>query len=291
MAASTGLEKSGRIVAFCDWNTRFCDQKTWCSRNFAPKTRRPGASLRPDEHSSRPDSDIYFNKILETAFVSNSDERERRESRQLLVPAGGSRPKTVDVRSDLQASSCGPWPFALALPDPSIGRRSCMQSDIGKARFLTLKKALEKGMIGDDKEFSGKVCVKWKGTEFERQVRSESLIPRGDAIHAQATISNRNAPEGALLEQPTQKSTNTPGSADSLLRHVEITGDFDFLKITPTDTTFLPGKSTAESQHARTSNERNKVAPQVKCSWKRNKPNVMSTQRIPTSCIVAVKIG
>ena len=52
-----GLEKSGRIVAFCDWNARFCDQKTWCSRNFAPKTRRPGASLRPDEHSSRSDSE------------------------------------------------------------------------------------------------------------------------------------------------------------------------------------------------------------------------------------------
>ena len=57
---NTGLEKSGRIVAFCDWNARFCDQKTWCSRNFAPKTRRPGASLQPDEHSSRPDSE---NKI------------------------------------------------------------------------------------------------------------------------------------------------------------------------------------------------------------------------------------
>ena len=53
----SGLEKSGRIVAFCDWNARFCNQKTWCSRNFAPKTRRPGASLRPDEHSSRPDSE------------------------------------------------------------------------------------------------------------------------------------------------------------------------------------------------------------------------------------------
>ena len=47
------------------------------------------------------------------AFVSNSDERERRESRQLLVPAVGSRPKMVDVRSDLQASSCGTWPFAV----------------------------------------------------------------------------------------------------------------------------------------------------------------------------------
>ena len=36
------------------------------------------------------------------------------EARQLLVPAVGSRPKTVDVRSDLQASSCGTWPFAVS---------------------------------------------------------------------------------------------------------------------------------------------------------------------------------
>ena len=55
--SQSGLEKSVRIVAFCDWKARFCDQKTWCSRNFAPKTRRPGASLWPDEHSSRPDSE------------------------------------------------------------------------------------------------------------------------------------------------------------------------------------------------------------------------------------------
>ena len=126
------------------------------------------------------------------AFVSNSDERERRESRQLLVPAVGSRPKTVDVRSDLQASSCGTWPFAVSTFG-SIDRSTIlqyMQSDIGKALFLTLKKALEQGMIGDDKDFSGKACLKWKDTEFERQVdlRSESSIPRGDAIHAQATV-------------------------------------------------------------------------------------------------------
>ena len=82
-----------------------------------------------------------------------------------------------------------------------------MQSDIGKALFLTLKKALEQGMIGDDNDFSGKVCVKWKDTEFERQVRSESLIPRGDAIHAQAIVSNRNAAEGVFLEQPRSRQT------------------------------------------------------------------------------------
>ena len=81
-----------------------------------------------------------------------------------------------------------PGHLRLALPDSSIGRRSYMQSDIGKALFLTLKKALEQGMIGNDKDFSRKVCVKWKDTEFEQQVevRSKSLIPRGDAIHAQA---------------------------------------------------------------------------------------------------------
>ena len=83
-----------------------------------------------------------------------------------------------------------PGHLRLALPDPSIGRPSYMQSDIVKARFLTLKKALEQGMIGSrkDKDFSGKVCVKWKDTEFERQVevRSENLTPWGDAIHAQA---------------------------------------------------------------------------------------------------------
>ena len=73
-------------------------------------------------------------------------------------------------RSDLQASSCGTWPFAVSTSgsiDPStILRTTYKQSDVGKALFLTLKKALEQDMIGDDKDFSGKVCVKWKDTEF-----------------------------------------------------------------------------------------------------------------------------
>ena len=55
-------------------------------------------------------------------------------------------------------------PLRLALPDPSIDRRSYKQSDVGKALFLTLKKTLEQDMIGDDKDFSGKVCVKWMDT-------------------------------------------------------------------------------------------------------------------------------
>ena len=71
----TGLEKSGRIVAFCDWNVTFCDQKTLCSRNFAPKnlkTRRIIAT-RWTFFATR-----FGKQKLETAFVSNSDERERR---------------------------------------------------------------------------------------------------------------------------------------------------------------------------------------------------------------------
>ena len=79
-----------------------------------------------------------------------------------------------------------------------------MQSDVRKALFLTLNKALAQGMIGDDKDFLGKVCVKWKDTEFERKVRSESLIPRGDA-------SNRSVLKGALLERP--RSRQTPQEA------------------------------------------------------------------------------
>ena len=47
-------------------------------------------------------------------------------------------------------------------------------------------------------------------------------------------------------------------------------------------------KSTAELQHARTSNERNKVALQVKCSWSATCPR--STQRIPTACILQSKL-
>ena len=43
----------------------------------------------------------------------------------------------------------------------------------------------------------------------------------------QATVGNRRAAEGALLEQPGEVDKH-PGSADTLLSHLEITGDFDF---------------------------------------------------------------
>ena len=62
------------------------------------------------------------------------------------------------VRSDLQASRlrrCVSWPFAVSTSG-SIDRSTIQQSnmqvqpDVGKA---TLNKALEQGMIGDDKDF------------------------------------------------------------------------------------------------------------------------------------------
>ena len=69
------------------------------------------------------------------AFVSNSDERERRESRQLLVPEVGPG---VDRKLSTCAAICrlrrvAPGHLRLALSDPPTGRRSNMQSDIGKA--------------------------------------------------------------------------------------------------------------------------------------------------------------
>ena len=69
--------------------------------------------------------------------------------------------------------------------------------------------------------------MKWKDTEFERQVRSESLNPLSSRRCKQpsATVARRR--DRALLEQPRNRQT-PPGSADPLLSHVEITDDFDF---------------------------------------------------------------
>ena len=57
----------------------------------------------------------------------------------------------------------------------------------------TLKKfkALEQGMIGDDKDFSGKVCVKWKDTEFERQALKRKF---DSARRCNSCASNRQQP-------------------------------------------------------------------------------------------------
>ena len=47
------------------------------------------------------------------------------------------------------------WKLALVSTSGciSIDRRSYMQSDVGKALFLTSNKAVEHGLIGDDKDF------------------------------------------------------------------------------------------------------------------------------------------
>ena len=85
------------------------------------------------------------------------------------MTAVGSRPKTVDVRSDLQASLCAleTWPFAVGTSG-SIDRSTILHA-VGPQNFRkALCVFLERGMIGDDEDFSGKVCVKWKDTEFER---------------------------------------------------------------------------------------------------------------------------
>ena len=73
--------------------------------------------------------------------------------------------KTVDLRSDLQTSSCGMAanPLRLALPDPSIDRRSYAQPDVRKALFLTLSKALQLGMIGHDTDFFRKRLCEVEG--------------------------------------------------------------------------------------------------------------------------------
>ena len=65
--------------------------------------------------------------------------------------------------------------------------------------------------------------MKQKNTEFDRQVRSESLIPRGDASNRRQRWRG-----GGSSPRAPEKSTNTPGSAGSLLSHVGIKGDFDF---------------------------------------------------------------
>ena len=96
-----------------------------------------------------------------------------------------------------------------------------------------------------------------------------------------ATVGNRSAAEGTLLEQPRCRPT-PPGSADSLLTgsHVEITytGDFDF-KDHNDGSHFLECEIDSRVV-ARTYLERkNKVALQVKCSWKRNKPKVNTVHR------------
>ena len=121
----------------------------------------------------------------------------------------------IDVRSDLHASSRGTWLFAVSTSG-SIDRSTILLLVVhaighreGSVSYVEESSCLEQGMIGDDKDFSGKVCVKWKDTEFERQVRSESLIPRGGAIRVKRKQPYRGG--GSSPRQP--RSRQTPQEA------------------------------------------------------------------------------
>ena len=128
--------------------------------------------------------------------------------------------------------------------------------------------------------------MKWKDTEFERQVRSESLIPCGHAIHAaQATVTRRRE-----LSSSNREVDNSPGSADSLLRHVEITGDFDFSKPDHNDGDHFLACEIDSRVAALTYLERKKQGSAASKEQLEAQP-ANACRRIPTSCIVAVKIA
>ena len=111
--------------------------------------------------------------------------------------------------------------------------------------------------------------MKWKDTEFERLLRIESLIPCDDA-------SNRRQPYrgGGNSPRAPEKSTNTPGSADSLLSHAEINGDFDF-ELSNDGNHFLACEIVSRVA-ARTYHERKKQgsAATSKVQLERNMPKV-----------------
>ena len=150
------------------------------------------------------------------------------------------------MRSDLQSSSCGSWPFAVRTSG-SIDRSTILHA------------ASREGSVSYDEQsswrrqglFQGRSAWSGRTFELERQARSESLIPRGDPSNRQQPYTR--AAEGASPQVP-EKSTNTLGSADSLPGHVEITDDFDF-------------KDHSDGNHFLA------LALQVKCSLKRNMPN------------------
>ena len=177
----------------------------------------------------------------------------------------------------MQASSCGTWPCAVSSSGSidrstilhAVGRREGSVSYVGKSSWA----GHDWRRQGLFREGLREVEGHWVWATGS--LGSESLIPHGDALHAQATVSNHCAAEEDLLEQP--RSRQTPKEVPILCLVTEKSQATSTLKITTNENHFLA------CEIARTSNERNKVALQVKCSWKRNKPKVMSTQRILTA--------
>ena len=122
----------------------------------------------------------------------------------------------------LRRVAVAPGPLRLALLDPSIDRWSYNRtSEFQKGSVSWAGHDWrQQGLFQGRSAWSGRTLSLSDGYEANVWI----LLARGDA-------SNRRQPrgkaEGALLEQPRNRQT-PPGSADSLLCHVEITGDFDF---------------------------------------------------------------
>ena len=77
------------------------------------------------------------------------------------------------------------------IDDPTCSRT-------GEALFLTLNKALEHGMIGDDKDFFKEGLRDRSGRTLSLSESYESKV--GFRAAMQATVGNRTAAEGALLK-------------------------------------------------------------------------------------------
>ena len=76
-----------------------------------------------------------------------------------------------------------------------------MQWDVGEALFLTLNKALEHGMIEDEKDFFKEGLREVEAGTLSLSDSYESKV--GFRTTMQATVGNRTAAKGALLEDPT----------------------------------------------------------------------------------------
>ena len=143
------------------------------------------------------------------------------------MPAVGSRPKTVDVRSDLQASSCSTWPLNFAVSTSRSIDRSTILHAVGR-RAGSVSYAEESSSAGHEWRRQGlfREGLREVVTEFERQVRSV-------CFRAAMQFMSKPQPSATVTWRRELSSSNRevdkfPGRADSLLRHIEITGDFDF---------------------------------------------------------------
>ena len=165
----SGLKKSGRVVAFCDWKARFCDQKIWCSRNYAPKTRRPGASLRPLRWTFF--ATRFWKQNLETAFdrpLGHAKESDMSLASCLWLQLGIDW-KLSWAWASLMSSSCSSWPPLLLvdlLPGPSVDRQSPATCSRTSRRlcFFRWTKLLSRAWLETTRIVSGKVWVTWKNT-------------------------------------------------------------------------------------------------------------------------------